>query len=365
MPAVPLFDATRVQAPHLPAIRAAIDGVLASGRLILGPEVARFEEAFAGYCGVSHAVGVANGSDALELALRAVGVGAGDRVVAVANAGGYATVAIRACGGVPLYAEIDPETLLLDVDALAPLLAQAPRALIVTHLYGRLAAVEAIAAECAARGIALIEDCAQAHGARRGGRRAGSFGAIGCFSFYPTKNLGALGDGGALTTSDAALAARLRALRQYGWSAKYQVTVEHGRNSRLDEIQAAILAAKLPQLDAENARRRAIAQAYDAGLRGTPARPLAGRGGEDDVVHLYLVRHARRDALRAHLAQAGVGCDVHYPVADHQQPAWRAADPPSLPVTERAVGEILTLPCHPAMSDEEVQHVIDAVRAFG
>lgn len=364
MPAVPLFDAARVQAPHLPAIRAAIDGVLASGRLILGPQVAQFETAFAAYCGVAHAVGVANGSDALELALRAVGVGAGDRVVAVANAGGYATVAIRACAALPLYAEIDPETLLVDVDALAPWLAQAPRALILTHLYGRLAAVEAIAAACAARGIALIEDCAQAHGAQRDGRRAGSFGAIGCFSFYPTKNLGALGDGGALTTSDAALAARLRALRQYGWESKYQVTVAHGRNSRLDEIQAAILAAKLPRLDAENARRRAIAQAYDAGLQGTPARPLAGRGGADDVVHLYVVRHARRDALRAHLVQAGIGCDVHYPVADHLQPAWRLADAPALPVTERAVGEILTLPCHPAMTDEEVQHVIDAVRAF-
>ncbi len=365
MPAVPLFDAARVQAPHLAAIRAAIERVLASGRLVLGPEVARFEEAFARYCGVAQAIGVANGSDALELALRAVGVGAGDRVVAVANAGGYATVAIRACGGLPLYAEIDPETLLMDAAALAPLLAWQPRAVIVTHLYGRLAAVEAIAAECAARGIALIEDCAQAHGAQRGGRRAGSFGVIGCFSFYPTKNLGALGDGGALITNDPALAARLRALRQYGWESKYHVTLDHGRNSRLDEIQAAILMARLPHLDAENARRRAIARACDTGLQGSPVRPLAGRGGEDDVVHLYLVRHARREALREHLTRSGVGCDVHYPVADHLQPAWRAASPPALPATEQAVGEILTLPCHPAMTDEEVQHVIAAVRAFG
>lgn len=365
MPAVPLFDAARVLAPHLPALRAAVESVLASGRLILGPAVARFEADFAAWCGVSDAVGVANGSDALELALRAVGVGAGDRVVAVANAGGYATVAIRACGGVPLYSEIDPDTLLIDAAALAPLLAQQPRALILTHLYGRLAAVEVLAAECAARGIAVVEDCAQAHGAQRGGRRAGSFGAIGCFSFYPTKNLGALGDGGALTTNDPALAARLRALRQYGWESKYRVTLDHGRNSRLDEIQAAILSARLPHLDAENARRRAIARAYDEGLERAAARPLAGRGGADDVVHLYLVRHPQREALRAHLTQRGIGCDVHYPVPDHLQPAWRAATPTALPATEQAVDEILTLPCHPAMTDEEVQHVIDAVRAFG
>jgi dTDP-4-amino-4,6-dideoxygalactose transaminase len=361
---VRLFDAARVQQPYRAAIDAAIAAVLDSGRYVLGPAVADFEQRFAQYCGVSHAIGVGNGSDALELALRALGVGSGSTVVTVANAGGYARTAIRACGAIARYVEIDADTLLIDPVALASALAERPSAVIVTHLYGRLAAIERVVADCASTGVPLIEDCAQAHGALRAARRAGSFGAIGCFSFYPTKNLGALGDGGALVSNDQHLAGRIRALRQYGWSDKYRVDLDGGRNSRLDELQAAILGAKLARLDADNQRRRSVAVAYDEGIGNPEVRLLARRGADDDVVHLYPVRCPRRDALRAHLAARAIDSEVHYPIPDHWQPAWRETAPPSLPVTEAAAREVLSLPCHPALTNEEVARVIDAVNAF-
>src|SRR3954464_987398 len=224
--------------------------VIERGWYVLGSEGADFEKAFAAYCGVAHAIGVANGTDGIELALRAIGVGEGDRVATVANAGFYASTAIHAIGARPLYVDVVAKTHSMNVDCLQRELAQNPvRAVIATHLYGRLADVEAIVAICKPLGIPVIEDCAQAHGASRNGKAAGSFGAAGCFSFYPTKNLGALGDGGAVTTSDATIAARLRELRQYGWDKKYQVTRSGGRNSRLDELQAALLLAKVPHLD--------------------------------------------------------------------------------------------------------------------
>ena len=364
MQPVRLFDAVRVQQPYRAAIDAAITAVLDSGCFVLGPAVADFEASFAQYCGVAHGIGVGNGSDALELALRALDVGVGSSVVTVANAGGYATSAIRACGGEPVYVDIDPDTLLVDCSALSAALSRRPAALIVTHLYGQLAPITRIVADCAARGVPVIEDCAQAHGAARGGRRAGSFGDVGCFSFYPTKNLGALGDAGALVTDDAELAARLRALRQYGWTRKYVNQLAHGRNSRLDELQAALLSIKLPQLDDDNQRRREIVRRYDAGIRHPEIWPLLGRGGGDDVGHLYVLRCARRSALQAHLSSRGIDSDVHYPQPDHLQPAWRAALPRSLPATEAAAAEVLSLPCHPALTDEELARVIDAVNSF-
>lgn len=364
MQPVRLFDAVRVQQPYRAAMEAAIAAVLDSGRYVLGPAVADFEARFAQYCGVAHGVGVGSGSDALELALRALDVGRGSSVVTVANAGGYATSAIRACGGEPVYVDIDPDTLLVDCSALSAALARRPAALVVTHLYGQLAPITRIVAECAARGVPVIEDCAQAHGAARGGRRAGSFGRIGCFSFYPTKNLGALGDGGALVTDDPELAQRLRALRQYGWTHKYVNERAHGRNSRLDELQAAVLRVKLVQLDDDNQRRREIVRGYDARIRNAELWPLLGRGGGDDVGHLYVVRCVRREALRAHLGRHGIDSDVHYPNPDHWQPAWRMSLPPSLPATEAAAAEVLSLPCHPALTDEELARVIDAVNSF-
>ena len=365
--------------PHLAAQRQAlldtVARVIDSGWLVLGPSVQRFEAEFAAYVGLPHAVGVANGTDALRLSLKAAGVEVGDAVMMVANAGGYGSIAAHQIGAKPQYLDVDLHTQLLRASTVADALAQAaqagtlPQALILTHLYGRLVPESAdIAALCRDQGVTLIEDCAQAHGARqRVGQvlaQAGSFGDLACFSFYPTKNLGALGDGGAVLCRDAELAQRLRQLRQYGWAGKYEVALAGGENSRLDELQAALLSVQLPLLDAFNARRRAIVNAYIAGIRHAEV-TLPAPLGEDCVGHLAVIRSPRRDALRAHLKVLNIGSDVHYPVADHQQPVWRAAYPGlSLPNTEQLAREVLSLPCYPEMTDAQVQQVVDAVNSW-
>ena len=243
-------------------------------------------------------------------------------------------------------------------------LARRPRVVVVTHLYGRLAAVEELAGAARAAGAIVIEDCAQAHGARRRGKHAGTFGDIGCFSFYPTKNLGALGDGGAVVTHDVALADRARRLRQYGWGGKYHCEIAGGRNSRLDEIQAALLSVKLGWLDRQNQVRRLVAQRYVEGIRN-PHITTQPREGESDVVHLFVVRTQHRAQLAAHLSAAGVQTDVHYPLPDHRQPLFgNRFAALCLPTTEMLAGEILTLPCHPSLSEEEIAHVIDACNRF-
>ncbi len=361
---VPFNQLQALHMSHRESLAKALLDVLDSGWFVLGPQVQRFERDFAGYCGVPHCIGVGNGSEALELALRALGVGAGDRVATVANAGYYACTAILACAARPLFVEIEDRHLQLDPQALDAVLRQRPRALVVTHLYGQLAAVESIVARCHAAGVPVIEDCAQAHGARRGGRLAGSFGDLGCFSFYPTKNLGALGDGGAVVTLDQALADRVRQLRQYGWGDKYSVELGGGRNSRLDELQAAVLNVELPLLDARNERRRQIAALYSEGINH-PAIRLQQRGGDEDVVHLFVLRCQQRDRLQQHLARCGVQAVVHFPIPDHRQLALPSNDDaPNLPTTERACAEVLSLPCHPALTDAEVQHVIAACNHF-
>jgi dTDP-4-amino-4,6-dideoxygalactose transaminase len=343
-------------------IRAAIDRVVDRGWYILGPEVEGFEREFAAYCGTARCVATANGTDAIELALRAVGVGPGQRVIAVANAGMYGTTAIRALGAVPCYVDVDPQSMTMDPAALEAAVRGGDAAVIVTHLYGRMADMPRLAAVAARAGVPLIEDCAQAHGAVLAGRPAGSWGAAGCFSFYPTKNLGALGDGGAVVTSDPALAERLLLLRQYGWSAKYHSALPGGRNSRLDEVQAAVLRAKLPYLAGWNEKRRAIARAYHDGLRDTPLQ-IPAPPGEDDVAHLYVVRTPGRDGLRTALSRAGIGTEIHYPVPDHWQESSmsRHSPPPVLPVTEECSRQVLTLPCFPEMVPSEVEAVIAAV----
>lgn len=360
---VPFNDLARVHAPHRARLREACERVVSRGRFVLGPEVEAFEQEFALHCGTAHCVGVASGSDALEIALRAAGVAAGDEVATVANAAMYSTLALRAIGAAPVYVDVDDGTLTMSAKALAATARPSLRAIVVTHLYGRLAAMGALLDVAVRLGVPVIEDCAQAHGATRDGARAGSFGIAGCFSFYPTKNLGALGDGGAIVTSDGSLAERARSLRQYGWSAKYRVAREGGRNSRLDELQAAFLRVRLPSLDEENARRRGIVDAYARGIRHAMIRPPSAPG-EDHAAHLAVVRSSQRDALRDHLASRGVATDVHYPVADHRQPVADAADRPSLPVTERACDEVLSLPCFPAMTPEEVDAVIEACNAW-
>ena len=364
MTPIPVFDLSRQLAPQRAELESAVLAVIRSGRFVLGDQVAAFESAFAAYCGVQHAVGVANGTDALELALRSVGVGSGDRVITVANAGGYGTTAIRACGAEPLYVDVDPESMQMDADHFERALASGPRAAIVTHLYGRLADVEALQRAAIARGVPIVEDCAQAHGARLDGKHAGTFGALGCFSFYPTKNLGALGDGGAVVTQNNKLAAHVRALRQYGWHRKYRVEHVGGRNSRLDELQAAVLYHRLAGLDDDNRLRRSIAARYAREIR-SPQLAVPTRQGEHDAMHLFVVLTRRRDALVAHLTAHGIGCDVHYPVPDHLQPGFTAPrDTPPLPITEQLAQQVLTLPCFAAMTDEEIARVIDTCNNF-
>ena len=359
---VPFFSATG--AAFGVDVGACLKQVADSGWYVLGPSVRDFEAAFAQYVGVDHAIGVANGTDAIVLALRALGVGPGQRVLTVANAGCPGSAAIAQVGAEVGWVDVDAQRLTMAPDALAAALASGPvAAVIATHLYGRMADMPAIAALCQQAGVPLIEDCAQAHGAALDGRCAGSWGRLGCFSFYPTKNLGALGDGGAVVTHDAALAERLRALRQYGWARKYEVTVAGGVNSRLDELQAAVLLAKLPHLPAANARRRAIAARYSAALAGLPLQCPPAPGAEH-VMHLYVVRTPRRAALQTHLAARGIASDVHYPIADHLQPIWAGQPRPQLPVTEAACAQVLSLPCYPGLTDAQADAVIEAVRGF-
>ncbi|MDR2153469.1 MAG: DegT/DnrJ/EryC1/StrS family aminotransferase [Burkholderiaceae bacterium] len=387
-PEVPFFSATG--AAFGVDLLACMATVVQQGRYVLGPRVQAFELAFASYLGVAHAVGVANGTDALTLSLRALGIGPGERVLTAANAGCYASTAIAQAGAEPLYVEIDPQDMNLAPAAVEQALKAGPvAAVILTHLYGQMAPVERIAAACRAACVPLIEDCAQAHGAARNGRKAGAWGALACFSFYPTKNLGALGDGGLVATADAALAERVRALRQYGWSGKYQVTLPGGINSRLDELQAALLLAKLPHLDRANAERRAIAARYQAAFADLPLR-LPPSMGSDYVAHLYVVRTPRRAELQAHLARHGIASEVHYPLPEHRQPvrSERAYDLGasgqvaktcliegerrgskgdgglSLPVTEAACAEVLSLPCCLGLTSTQTARVIDGVRAF-
>lgn len=329
---------------------------------VLGEEVLGFETEFAAYVGVAHCVSVASGSDALELALRTLGIGYGQRVVTVANAGFYGSTAIHAIGAIPVYVDIDPESLTLCPQALAKALDSRPDALIVTHLYGQLARIEPLLAMARTAGIPLIEDCAQAHGARRDGRQAGSFGDLACFSFYPTKNLGALGDGGAVLTDNPLLAERLRQLRQYGWDRKYRVSVHGGRNSRMDELQAAVLRTKLPHLNSWNEQRRIIATRYNTAFKGLELQlPTIA---DDHVVHLYVLRLADRERFAAALRAQGVVTDIHYPIADHHQPAYPQAHTLTLPHTEAACNEVVSLPCFPGMDDGEIQQVVEAVRAY-
>lgn len=346
-------------------LRLIADRVINSGWYVLGKEVASFEREFANYCGVRHCVSVANGSEALQLAIACLDLPEGCEIAAAANAAMYGTLAILANDKRPRFVDVDGEMATLDSEALEAAISPATRAVVVTHLYGRLADMDAIHAIANRHGLRVVEDCAQAHGASRNGKRAGSFGDVGCFSFYPTKNLGALGDGGAVVTHDDALAERLRQLRQYGWQRKYDVRVPHGRNSRLDEMQAAFLVAKLPHLDDWNERRRAIAFRYSASITKpgivVPHVPDAGY-----VAHLYVVQCQRRESLRSHLAASGIGTDVHYPIPDYRQAVFadRFAQV-SLPITESLAATCLSLPCFPELEDGEVADVIAACNDWG
>lgn len=367
---VPFLDLRAQYAGLRGEIRAALDDLFERQAFVLGEPVAALEREVAAFLEARRAVGCASGSDALLLVLHALGVGPGDEVVTVANACMYEVAAILQAGARPVLADVDPDTHTMSARSFEAAITARTRAVIPVHLFGRLADMPAIGAVAARHGVAVVEDAAQAHGsfapdAEGRARRAGQWGQLSCFSFYPSKNLGALGDAGALVTDDAALAERLRRLRMYGWDGKYNTVDAGGRNSRLDELQAAMLRAKLRHLEAGNAARRERAAWYAELLAGLPLAPPADAPGH--IYHLYVVTlpdRARRDALRAHLAAAGIGCDIHYPTPAHLQPAFAGLGygPGSLPVTEDLAGRILSLPLFPELTRTEVEQVAAAVR---
>lgn len=348
-------------------IDAAIHSALAGGRYILGPRVAEFEAGFAQWVGVAHALGVGNGTDALEMALRTLNIGTGDLVVTTSMTAVATAVAIRKTGASPLFADIDPDHGLLDpagVEALFSSYSARIRAIVPVHLYGRCVDMNAIMAIAKHYGVPVVEDCAQAHGAQWNGHTAGTFGAIGSFSFYPTKNLGAIGDGGALVTNDCQLLERAHLLREYGWKQRY-ISDTEGGNSRLDELQAAILNVKLPRLHEDNAARRRIAQVYREGI-AHPGVQVSRGDDSGHVYHQFVVLSDARDALHAHLAALEIGSLVHYPAAIHQQPAYSSPEyaPLPLPNTERWAARVLSLPIYPQMPITDAHRVVDAINAW-
>jgi aminotransferase EvaB len=362
--AVPMNDLARAAREQSPELRAAMERVLESGWYVQGSEHDAFERELAEFVGASECVGVANGTDALELAMKALAPRGESIVVTAANAGMYASTAARRAGCGVRYADVDRATLTLDWPAVEAVLDDAVSVVVVTHLYGRLADVAAIREGCAARGIRVLEDCAQAIGAAGPGGRAGALGDAAAFSFYPTKNLGALGDGGAVTTSQPEVAAQVRRLRQYGWGGKYTVAAEGGRNSRLDELQAAVLRVRLPGVAAGNARRREIIARYATAAAGTRV-TVAPAPDPGHVGHLAVALSEERDDVRSALGERGVGTDIHYPVADHRQAPFAAAyRDVHLPHTEWAQERIFSLPCFPELSEAEIDQVCEALRGI-
>ena len=365
MTIIPLVDLKAAYRRLQAEIDAAVARVLAGGWYILGPEVSAFESEFAAYLGVEHAVGVASGTDAVLLALRALGVGPGDEVITVAHTAVATVAAIELAGATPRFVDIDPASYTLDPAHLAAAITPRTRAIVPVHLYGAPADMDAVLAVARARGLLVVEDCAQAHGARYCSRMVGTLGDAAAFSFYPTKNLGALGDGGAVATNRPEVAERLRLLRQYGWRERYVSDVA-GTNSRLDELQAAILRVRLRHLDAENEARRRLATRYDAALAELPIGLPTARPNDGPVYHLYVIRTTARDALAEHLRARGIGTGVHYPVAVHRQPAYAhlGYGPGSLPATEAAAAGALSLPMYPDLTEEAVDVVAAAIGEY-
>jgi dTDP-4-amino-4,6-dideoxygalactose transaminase len=358
---IPLVDLAWQHREIADEVKVGIERVMESGAFILGPDVAAFESEFARACGVAHAIGVGNGTDALELACRAVGVGPGDEVIVPANSFIASALAVARAGATPVLVDSDPETHLLDVEATLARIGPKTRALMPVNLFGQIAPIEAFEAA----GVAIVEDAAQSHGARRHGRRSGSLGRVAGTSFYPGKNLGAYGDAGGVSTDDDAIAERVRALRQYGSPRKYHHP-EIGFNSRLDTLQAVVLRAKLRRLDAWNEERRQAARRYDAllaDLRGVVLpRTLAGN---EHVWHLYTVRVPGRDRVLSQLQRDGIGAGVHYPLPIHLQGAFRhlghrAGD---FPNAERAAEELLSLPIFPGLRPGQQERVVSALAA--
>ena len=347
-------------------IDAAIKRVMLSGHYILGEEGEAFEKEFAAWLGVSDAAGLANGTEALELALRAAGIGAGDKVVTVANTVTATIAAISATGAKPVFVDTEPGTMLMDLDAVETLLTKMrdPRikAVVPVHLYGQPADMPRLMQLAEEHRLIVVEDSAQAHGSLVGGRKAGAWGHLAAFSFYPTKNLGAFGDAGAVVGSNPALLEQVRLLRQYGWRKRYVSDIP-GRNSRLDELQAAILRVKLTRLDADNARRNELAGRYLAELKDCPLKLPPVAEGRTHCWHQFVVRTERRDELKTQLEKRAILCGILYPMPVHRQPAYHDAAL-TLPQTEEACAQVLSLPLHPGLTDEDAARVIREVVTF-
>ena len=362
MISVPMFNLAQVtDVDKLTKISATI---LNSPQHILGQNVQSFEIKFADYIGVKHCLGVANGSDALVIALRSIGIKKGDEVATVANAGFYTCAALNLIGAIPIFIDIDPDSLLIDpIDLEKKMITNNIKVVVVTHLYGQAAPIKDVIELCSKSGIKVIEDCAQATGAQVEGKKVGSFGDISTFSFYPTKNLGAVGDGGAVLTNDGHIAKIVMKIRQYGWGEKYSVEIENGTNSRLDELQAAFLIAKLDDLDNWNQQRITIAEQYVNAFEKTKVKAL--KNTLKGVAHLFVILTDDIDKLVEHLSKNSIQSGIHYPISDHKQAIYKEKfKEMNLPVTDNSVDRILSLPIYPGMKQEEIDHVINVVSNF-
>ena len=360
---VPFADISGMTREVRQEVDAALAQVLDSGRFIGGPAVERFEDEWAAYCRTAYAVGMANGTDALHVAMRAMGIGPGDEVVVPTNTFVATAEAVVLAGATPRFADVSADTLLLTPASLEAAITARTRAVVVVHLYGQMADMDAISRVAESHGLAVLEDAAQAHGASRRGPSAGPSGHVGCFSFYPSKNLGAVGDAGAVVTDDAELARRIRAMRDHGRSAGSHHGHEFlGMNSRMDAIQAVVLSAKLPHLDAWTAARRALAADYRARLAGGPVRLVETVSDADHAYHLLVARVPDRERVRRRLDEVGIETGLHYPVPCHQQPPYRRYGHGSLPVAEQAADEIVSLPMFPHMTAEQVARVCDELQ---
>lgn len=365
-PPVPLLKLDHADPALLEELLGVVARVASTGAFTMGHELEAFEEEFAAYCETGHAVGVSSGTEALVLALRALGIGPGDEVIVPANSFIATAEAVSLAGATPRLVDVDPETHLLTAAIVGEALRPQTRCVIPVHLMGSTVDMAPLVELARAAGVYVVEDCAQAHGARVGGRRVGTFGDFGCFSMYPTKNLGAWGDGGAVVSADAGLAERVRLLRSHGEGPRYHHSVV-GTTARLDALQAALLRVKLRRLEGWNDDRRRIGAALRAGLADTSLQlPAPATPDGDHVYHLFVARTERRDDLRAFLGERGVGTAVHYPIPIHRTAAYAdlGFGAGSLPVVERLAQEICTLPLYPLMPDEEVARVIEAVHEF-
>ena len=359
---VPFYDSSRKIAKYRSEINEAVERVFNSGNFVLGSEVDSFEKEFANFLGAKYCVGTANGTDSLEIALIAVGAGLGSKVATCANAGGYSSTAISCIGASPMYMDVELESRNITIESVKYVIQQGARYVIATHLYGMaIRDIEQISILCKDNNVILIEDCAQAHGAEISGKRVGTFGRISTFSFYPTKNLGALGDGGALITDDDELFVKLLKLRTYGWGEKYRVEIARGRNSRLDEVQAAILRVFLRHLTSDNEKRLQIAQFYNEQIQSVEILKPQWKEGQF-VAHIYAVASSSRNSILERLSHAGVGYAIHYPITDHHQIISSNKDV-SLKNSELLSNSILSLPCYPELTHEEMCVAVDAINS--